>query len=643
MVFFQIWYDDVVIEQIYGIIIRMRGTIMIKQSKGLNLYQKFALTIIFIGLVPMLVLSTFIANSMIRDYGAALRSQYEQAAGYVNSSLESMLDNYNNISKMPYFYNYSIEGNTIKNYLAFDNLRQIVYGVSYNEETKDIERQTDMENFLKYLGSVDSFINSTHFIARDLNNQKLMFHHSPYSTYFKDEALFEDVMNYDNFDRQTNKMILIPTHQTGYFNGLNEPVFTVARNYFDLRGQVGNTPYVGTLFLEVTLKKVEKIFRTVKISGNEVFYVLNQNGDCFFSSREDKVGINLANEVAGFQNTEDQLVITTKLNEYGLYVMVVMNTAVAFENIKTTQRMMYIFIGASVVALMAGSLFFSKKLTKPIYKMMEQMKQVENGHFDIELPVGSLDEIGILSQRFNQMSVALKSYINQSYVAQIKQNEAELTALKAQIYPHFLYNTLEIIRMTALEDKEREKVPKMIEALAEQIHYIIGPMQDMISLEKEIDIVQKYVYLLNCRIAGKVQLVVKASKASKIIVPKLILQPIVENAYVHGIKPQKGNGSIMIEADVQGEVLEINIMDNGVGMNEEELKEIHQLLDGNEPGIKNESNWQSIGLKNVHDRIRFLYGEEYGVFVTSTPTVGTIVRIRLKKQRGGEKDENDIS
>jgi two-component system, sensor histidine kinase YesM len=84
-------------------------------------------------------------------------------------------------------------------------------------------------------------------------------------------------------------------------------------------------------------------------------------------------------------------------------------------------------------------------------------------------------------------------------------------------------------------------------------------------------------------------------------------------------------------------------MDNGVGMNEEELMQIHQLLDGNEPGIKNESNWQSIGLKNVHDRIRFLYGEEYGVFVTSTPTVGTIVRIRLKKQRGGEKDENDIS
>lgn len=632
-------------KDIWHIIINWNGgTVMIKKPKGPNLYQKFAITIIVIGLVPMMILSTFIANSMIKDYGEALRSQYEQAAGYVNASLESMLDTYNTVSKMPYFYNYSVEGNTVKNYLAFDNLRQIVYGVGYNSETKEIERKADMEDFLKYLGSVDSFINSTHFLATDLSKEKLMFHFSPYSTYFKDEALFEKMTGYENIDQNTNKMILIPTHNTGYFNGLDEPVFTVARNYYDLRGEVGNTPYIGTLFLDITLKKVEKLFRTVKISGNEVFYVLNGNGDCFYSSMENKVGVNISDQIDSFQNTDEQLVITTKPNEYGLYVMVVMNTEIAFENIRNVQHMMYIFIGASVIALLGGSLFFSKRLTKPIYEMMKQMEHVENGHFDIEIPVDSTDEIGILSQRFNQMSVALKTYINQSYVAQIKQNEAELTALKAQIYPHFLYNTLEIIRMTALENEERDKVPKMIESLSEQIRYIIGPMQDMVSLEKEIDNVRKYVYLLNCRIAGKVQLMIKAPGASKIIVPKLILQPIVENAYVHGIKPKKGNGSIMIEATVCNQILEINVMDNGVGMDDLALEKIHKLLAGNEPGIKNEYNWQSIGLKNVHDRIRFLYGEEYGITITSTPTVGTIVRITMVVlDVEGNENENDIS
>ena len=121
-----------------------------------------------------------------------------------------------------------------------------------------------------------------------------------------------------------------------------------------------------------------------------------------------------------------------------------------------------------------------------MHEMMEQMAQVETGNFDIELPIRSGDEIGILSGRFNQMSSALKTYINQSYVAQIKQNEAELTALKSQIYPHFLYNTLEIIRMTALEEEGRKKVPEMIEALSQQIHYLIGPMQDMVPLERRL-------------------------------------------------------------------------------------------------------------------------------------------------------------
>lgn len=236
------------------------------------------------------------------------------------------------------------------------------------------------------------------------------------------------------------------------------------------------------------------------------------------------------------------------------------------------------------------------------------------------------------------MSSALKTYINKSYVAQIKQSEAELTALKSQIYPHFLYNTLEIIRMTALEDQGAEKVPEMIEALSEQIHYLIGPVQDMVPLEKEIDIVGKYVYLLNCRVGGKVQLTVNAPGGSKIQIPRLTLQPIVENAYVHGIKPKKGKGCIMIETAIHEGKLEITVMDNGVGMDEEAVAGIMRLFESDEPGVKNEYNWQSIGLKNVHDRIRFLYGEEFGIRITSTPAVGTMVRILLPLQKMMEKD-----
>ena len=120
--------------------------------------------------------------------------------------------------------------------------------------------------------------------------------------------------------------------------------------------------------------------------------------------------------------------------------------------------------------------------------------------------------------------------------------------------------------------------------------------------------------------------------------PKLILQPLVENAYVHGIKPKNGRGSIMIETSERDRRLELSVIDNGVGMKETEIEKLKEFLSGEEPGIKNEYNWQSIGLKNVHDRIRFLYGEEYGIRITSTVGVGTMIQVLLpyeKARHGG--------
>ena len=610
-----------------------------KDLKSFSLYQKFALTIVLLGLLPMAVLATFIANKMIKDYSLALRGQYEQASGYVASSVESMLDAYNTISKMPYFYNfkdYDAQGS----YLSFDHFRQILYGEGYDPATLEKDRKGDMEQFLRYIQGVDSYINSVHVIAQDSNGEKQSFHYSVYNTFFSDPELFEKDVAYEELDKAGRDLILAPPHTTAYFYGTPELVFTVARNYFDLRGPVGNMPYVGTIFIDVDLKKLERIFGSVDFTGNEVFYVVNENSDCFYSNQEELIGKNVAAELAAMEMKEDRSVIQTPENAYGLSVIVSLDTRTAFGDIRRMQQMMYVVVVISVLALLAGSFYFSRRLIRPMHEMMGQMSMIETGNFDIELPIRSKDEIGVLSKRFNQMSSALKTYINQSYVAQIKQNEAELTALKSQIYPHFLYNTLEIIRMTALEEQGRERVPEMIEALSQQIHYLIGPMQDMVPLEKEIDIVGKYIYLLNCRISGKIQLMVNAQGGSKIQVPKLILQPIVENAYVHGIKPKKGKGCIMIETAVQGEQFEISVMDNGVGMDEEEMAKIMRLFESDEPGIKNEYNWQSIGLKNVHDRIRFLYGEEFGIRITSTSAVGTMVRILLPLQKITEKDED---
>ena len=617
---------------------------MKRYLQNMTLFQKFVATIILLGLMPMLILSVFISNNMIHDYKHALEIQYEHAAFYLGSSMETMLSAYNTISQMSYNYNDDNES-AIADYHAYDRLREIIHGDYYKPENLNIVRKQEMEKFLRYIERTDRYLYAVHFVGVDANGDPVNFHYSSYSSYFKDEELFEEEVKYQMIDRNSKQLIVIPKHSAAYFHGIGEQVFSVARNYFDIRGEVGNQKYVGTLFLDIRMKRLEQIFHSVKFSGVDKTYIINDSWDCIYSNINEKIGQDIKEEYNQAYHTKDALVLSADTNKYGLRVVVIMNKEAAFSNLRTLQRLMYVILGISILALVFCSVLLSKRIVKPIYAMMEKMGEVENGNFDIQLPVESADEIGILSERFNQMSRTLKKYIDKYYVAQIRQKEAELTALRSQIYPHFLYNTLEIIRMTAVKNQDK-KVSEMIEALSVQIHYLIGTVQDIVPLEKEISIIQKYVYLLNCRISGKVQLIVSKCGMEQVMVPKLILQPILENAYIHGIKPKNGNGSIFVEMQIVEEELEISVMDNGVGMTKEELDNIHKLLEGQDPGIKNEYNWQSIGMKNIHDRLKYLYGEKYGIQVTSTPHVGTIVCVRMPVIRGENNDkkgENDYS
>lgn len=594
---------------------------------ALNLYQKFAALMILVGMVPVLILTTFITNRMMKSYYVTMKRQYEQVAFYVSKSLNNMLETYNTISKLPYYYNQSVSDSSSA--LFFDSFRQMLYGEKYDVETGQQERQKEMDTFLQYVGTVDNHICAAHFVGKDAHGKLMGFHYSAQSTYFREEDEFLKLIEYGKLDRSSNQLILIPTHSFSYYGNTSDQVITIARNYFDLRGEIGSRKYVGTLYLDINVQKISSLIASSELEDGEAIYAVNNRGDCFYSTEKGFIGQNISDVLSELTNAKEQMIISTPVGNSELQVLVVMDTREAFREIRDMQSRMYILLLSAIALLFGGSVYFSRKLARPIHDMIDSMSEIENGKFDIELQVRSDDEIGVLSRRFNQMSAALKKYIDQSFRAKIKQTEAELTALKSQIYPHFLYNTLEIIRMTAIEEGNAP-VPEMIEALSGQIHYLIGPVEDMVPLEKEISIVKKYIYLLNCRVKEEIQLTVQISKVEgKIMVPRLILQPIVENAYVHGIKKKDDTGYIRIEAEVKDENLEITVMDDGVGMTEEDLAQIEKLFCSSDPGVKNQDDWQSIGLKNVHDRIRFLYGEQYGINITSTLGVGTMVSITM--------------
>lgn len=611
-----------------------------------SLFFKFVWVILLVGLFPMTLVVTFISNYMRTSYESALRNNYEQAVTYSVFSVENMLNSYDGILKTMYQFNLGNEW-----YGSFmggaDNLRKVIQGESYDSYDPDklyINRKNDMEKiFLKNVQGIDSYIAAAHFVGYDADGNQVDFHYSALSSFFQDEDLFLDSVHWSKVDQQSKKLQIIPPHKNSYYYQRNNDVITFARNYYDMRGDIGCDKYIGTLFIDVDTERLNLLFSKLNISGKEDYCIIDDDDNILYESNQ---GIYDFSNIKSLQETDKNTLIIDKVSsKYGLKVYVAIDKGSAYQKINDLQKMMYVIIGSAIIALIIASILFSRRLTKPISLIVKQTSQIESGNFDIHIPVKSNDEVSVLVERFNQMSVALKQYINKYYVSQIKQNEAELTALRSQIYPHFLYNTLEIIRMNAL-DYGDQKVSNMIEALSKQIHYLIAPMKDMVPISKEIDNIKDYVYLLNCRIEDKVCLSISGIPYDHIFIPRLILQPIVENAYVHGIKHKQGIGNINIDiGKTDNGDIEISVMDNGVGIDENELKRISELLNSNAIGIRNEYNWQSIGMKNVHDRIRYLYGESYGVHLTSKPGVGTMVRFNMPLIEKGENrnDKNDIS
>ena len=614
-----------------------------ERFRSLSLYHKFALAIFSLGLFPVMLIFPFLLHKAVQMNMRALEENYRQAVNHVSSTVENAFSSYDTASQIMYHYN-GMDTDSILHiqYENYDNLRKILSG-----EIPGIHIEREMDTYLRTVSAVDSYIYAVHFVAGEEVPSKEAYHYSPISTYFKGEEEFSFAVPYGELDRESRKLLLSCPHGMSYYAGIQGKAFTVGRNYFDIRGAVGTGRYVGTVLMDVSLERLDLLFRQMDLKAGTRYFLLDAEQMCYYSSEKELIGQKLTQEELSGAAGRGSLLFSSKENRYGLQVLFAVNKRDAFASIRTISVLVGWLIVAVLLVLLGGAGYFSRRMTGPIYEMMGEMKKVEAGDFDIHLPVRSNDELGSLAQSFNEMSRELENYINQAYVAKLRQNEAELTALKSQIYPHFLYNTLEVIRMTALENAD-ENVAAMIEALSEQIHYLIGPVGDRVPLQAELDIVKKYVYLLNCRIRGKLTLSIEAEEGLNPLIPKLVLQPVVENAYVHGLKPKSIGergviGSIQIEVLQEGNEMEIDVMDNGVGIDQEGVEKIEALFESKNPGIKNEYNWQSIGLKNVHDRIRYLYGSEYGVRITSTVGIGTVVQLRfpLEEGKGGEeRDEN---
>ena len=307
----------------------------------------------------------------------------------------------------------------------------------------------------------------------------------------------------------------------------------------------------------------------------------------------------------------------------------VFNSATVLEPVAQI-RQYSIFIGLAVILVASvASIFFSATFTRPISRIKQLMQKAAKGDLTVSFDdQNHCDEITELGLGFNTMIDQLHYLMDQVVQEQQLKREADIKTLQAQIKPHFLYNTLDTIRWMA-DEHQAEDISLLVRSLTKLFRIGLSRGHEIINLSEELEHVRNYLYIQQVRYENKLSYVIECEEALlNCKVNKLILQPLVENAIYHGIKQKHGMGTVTITAEETGEKLVLSVMDDGVGMAEEQRNALNQALrDETQTAYQH-----GYGIFNVNDRIRLTHGSAYGLFYHVNPAGGVTAQVILPLQ-----------
>lgn len=326
---------------------------------------------------------------------------------------------------------------------------------------------------------------------------------------------------------------------------------------------------------------------------------------------------------------ENNIYVLTSLVEEYMYSYLYWEAA----NLNSLQQAVNVQIYTEIAAvtvltvvLLIGGLWYifrlSNSITKPLEQLYRRAKDVSDGDLSVYPPVETDSyEIRTLSEGMEHMISRLNEQIREVEEKQQSLRRTELALLQAQINPHFLYNTMDTIIWLIEAEKTQEAV-EMVSNLSNFFRHSLSKGQDLITLEEEERHVRSYLQIQHVRYKDILSYEVDiAPELSKAIIPKLTLQPLVENALYHGIKLKRAKGLIRIKGWRDGECVMLEVSDNGIGMTKERLEELQNSIDNSEK--------IGFGFSAVNQRLQLQFGKEYGMKVASTEGEGTTVTIRI--------------
>lgn len=570
-----------------------------------SLFFKLTLAFLLLGVVPLLGFSLVMSLLFAGNLAQSTLNNYDRILDYQARRIETTVAGYDQLSQL--VYNYRTAGTQSP-------------GSALRKSVQSDRQDPVIEEFLGAVVSADRTIVSAFLVPP--SGRPWAF--SSTSREVAVEFSFLTVPWFSGLPSAGGRLHIVPPHSDAGFARDRQTVLTFARNYYDLEtlpARDGGT-VLATLLIDVDSGVIQDMFQGFDFGQGSFLTLTDARGTLVYDGR-DPGGKGLDSGLPIPQTGFHPLSRKLSTPDWTLHLYVSQPSL----DQRTLALTGWVLLGmlACVLALLAAARVFRRWFTAPFHQILTSIESIERGDLSVQIPVSRPDELGLLAASFNRMASELQGYIERVYLTKIRQREAEMEALRSRLEPHFLYNTLEVIRMGALGQHD-QTTASMIEALSVQLRYVLDAGEETIPLADELAMVRNYHFLLKARYDDRtdLEITVEPELMARPIL-KLTIQPLIENAVIHGFGPRQWHGRIQVGATLEDRGVEVTVFDDGVGMDAGRLAQVRAVLAGGERPAGREF----LGLLGVHQRLRLYYGPSAGLEIESSPGVGTLVRVSV--------------
>lgn len=595
------------------------------QMKNRNLSARFIGKFSSIQSVIFATVAVLVLSAVVIVTGVSMKftntSIFENSSEYTHTIIQQMNQN-------------------IDSYI--DYMENIAYLISSNEDVQDylFDEKIDNEGRYRILNQLQTILDS----RSDIRNVGIISKNGRMLINDGSKSVNQDLdLNtqewYATALEKPNGPILTSSHVQHIISGERPWVITLSRG---IRDRSGSGEKEGVFFIDLNYSAISELCDQSTVGTKGYAFILDAKGNIVYHPQQQQLYNELQTEnISLIMDTDEDTVLTGTGNDGKLYSIsrsektgwTVVDCTNVKELLSKSRQAQSVYVLTAIILVIVALLFsrfMARSITLPIQKLRDSMKKVQEGDFSVsDVVVDSKNEIGSLTKSFDVMTHRIHELMEQNVHEQEEKRKSELKALQSQINPHFLYNTLDSIIWMA-EGKKNEEVVLMTASLARLLRQSISNEDEVVPIANEVEYARGYLTIQKMRYKDKLEFQIEVD-SSILYIPliKLVLQPIIENAIYHGLKYKESKGLLIVKGFMKDGNAVLQVIDDGVGMDEETLAHIYD---------KHKVNYHSngVGVYNVQKRLKLYYGEDYGITYTSELGKGTTATITIPGRQEGQ-------